>query len=107
MQGKIVWIRPDYQIPNFSLKAQVANRVKQSKVTPTENYKRVWPKNKEERLITLMTALFELQEATPEILAKQFEKVRVDTVKKLLSMLDDIGAVVSSEIGVYKSNHNA
>ena len=107
MQGNIGWIRPDYQIPNFSEKTQVANRVKQNKVTPIENYKRVWPKNKEERLITLMTALFELEEATPEILAKQFEKVRVDTVKKLLSMLNDIGAVVSSEIGVYKSNHNA
>ena len=106
-QGNIVWVRPDYQIPLYSADNQTAVQSKRKKVAKKEVYNRDWPENIEDRLVILMTVLFELQEATPETLAKQFKSVRVNTVKKLLSMLNDIGAVIPTESGAFKSNRTA
>ena len=105
-QGEIKWLRPDYQIPQFSEKIQPTSPVNRRMVSSSNAYKRKWPKTIEDRLVALMTTLFELQEATPDTLAKQFKNVQVTTVKKLLSMLDDIGAVISTETGSFKSNQN-
>ena len=103
-QRKVMWVRPNYQIPVYSADIQVINQSKKKITTQKDIYKRDWPMQIEDQLVVLMTVLFELQKATPEILAKQFKKVRVNTIKKLLSMLDDIGAVIPAESGTFKSN---
>ncbi len=102
-QGKILWLRPEYQRKNGSKAIDSSSQSQLDRMAAKSGSKRVWPKKQIDQLRVIMELLSELHETTPELIAKQFKSVKPETVQKPLDMLIVTGAVVRLESGEYKN----
>jgi hypothetical protein len=90
-RGQIRWLRPDYQNP--AGKAAVAKGEQATmNIGPTESTtKAPWPKTLPEQIAAVRTTLHDLGTATPEQVARQFQRARAGSVQPLLESLAALG----------------
>ena len=90
-RGQIRWLRPDYQNP--AGKAAVAKGEQATMdIGPTESTaKTPWPKTLPEQIAAVRSALGDLGTATPEQVARQFQRARAGSVQPLLESLAALG----------------
>jgi len=89
-RGQIRWLRPDYQNPA----GRTATKGEQTAmdIGPTETTtKAPWPKTLPEQIAAVRTALTDLGTATPEQVARQFQRARASSVQPLLESLTALG----------------
>ena len=98
-RGHIRWLRPDYQ--NAQGRAVVA-KGEQGKMDlgPRDSTtKTPWPRSLPEQIAAVQAALHDLGEATPEQVARQFQRGRAGTVQPLLESLSALGHARLTEGG--------
>ncbi|MCB9949969.1 MAG: class I SAM-dependent DNA methyltransferase [Planctomycetaceae bacterium] len=108
-QGKIRWLRPEFQNPDGEQKTQKplldATAAKAPKTTPakaTTTTKQPWPKTLPERIQSVREALTTLgTPATAKDLATQFKGARATTVEELLETLVTVGQANVTDDGRY------
>ncbi|PJF08401.1 DNA methyltransferase [Pseudorhodobacter sp. MZDSW-24AT] len=90
-RGHIRWLRADYQNP--AGRAAVAKGEQATMdIGPTESTaKAPWPKTLPEQIAAVRGALGDLGTATPEQVARQFQRARVTSVQPLLESLAALG----------------
>lgn len=91
-KGLVRWLRPDYQNPagkTATAKGHQAELEVDADAKP--NAKAPWPKTLPEQIAAVRTTLTEMGEATPEQVARQFVRVRTNSVRPLLESLSALG----------------
>jgi len=89
--GHIRWLRPEYQNPAGHV-AQAKGEQGALDIGPTVTVtKTPWPKSLPEQIAAVQAALSDLGEATPEQVARQFQRGRAGTVRPLLESLSALG----------------
>jgi len=89
--GHIRWLRPEYQNPAGHV-AQAKGEQGALDIGPTVTVtKTPWPKSLPEQIAAVQAALSDLGEATPEQVARQFQRGRAGTVQPLLETLSALG----------------
>ena len=97
-RGIIRWLRPDYQNPT----GQQAAKGQQAELDvglAITTEKAPWPKTMPEQIAAVREALSELGEASPEQIARRFQRGRASTVQPLLASLAALGQAQQSEEG--------
>lgn len=97
--GHIRWLRPEYQNPaghQTMAKGEQGALDIGPKDTAT---KAPWPKSLPEQIAAVQAALADLGEATPEQIARQFQRARSGTVQPLLESLSALGHARPTEGG--------
>ncbi|MCC6007758.1 MAG: class I SAM-dependent DNA methyltransferase, partial [Rhodobacteraceae bacterium] len=90
-RGLVRWLRPDYQNPAGRM-AQAKGEQGALDIGPKDTAtKDPWPKSLPEQIAAVQAALAEMGEATPEQIARQFQRGRAGTVRPLLESLTAIG----------------
>ena len=90
-RGHIRWLRPDYQNPAGKA-VQAKGEQTAMDIGPTEaTTKAPWPKSLPEQIAAVRNALHDLGTATPEQVARQFQRARATSVQPLLESLTAIG----------------
>ncbi len=100
-RGHIRWLRPEYQNPAGQ---QAAAKGEQGAldIGPKDTAtKAPWPKSLPEQIAAVRAALADLGEATPEQVARQFQRARSGTVQPLLDSLSALGHARPTEGGRY------
>ena len=85
-RGMVRWLRPEYQNPAGHAAAkgeQITFDVGQAETTT----KAPWPKTLPEQIAAVRNALSDLGTATPEQVARQFQRARAGSVQPLLESL--------------------
>ncbi len=99
--GHIRWLRPDYQNPQGK-QAQAKGAQAQLDVGAAIMLeKESWPKALPEQIAAVREALQDLGEATPEQVARRFQRVRTSSVEPLLASLAALGQAQVMESGRY------
>lgn len=96
-RGHIRWLRPEYQNP--------AGKAAEAKGEQTEldvgpiaaTAKLAWPKTLPEQMAAVRSALADLGDATPEQIARHFNRGQARTIEPLLASLEAIGQARSVE----------
>ena len=89
-RGHIRWLRPDYQNPagrTVTKGEQITFDVGQTDTAT----KAPWPKTLPEQIAAVRNALSDLGTATPEQVARQFQRARAASVQPLLESLTALG----------------
>jgi hypothetical protein len=89
-RGLVRWLRPEYQNPA----GRIVTKGEQTamEIGPAEpTAKTPWPKSLPEQIAAVRTALTDLGTATPEQVARQFQRARATSVQPLLESLTALG----------------
>ena len=115
--GKIRWLRPEFQDPNYEKKQQskfplpaggegqgegaAAKKTKATKSKPaTKKKKQPWPKTLPERITAVRSALADHgQPAEVSEIAKLFSRAKKDVVEELLETLVTVGQARATDDG--------
>jgi len=91
-QGNVRWLRPDYQNPAGKASTAKGEQTELDVDTEAETLaKAPWPKTLPEQIAAVRTTLVEMGEASPEQVARQFIRVRTNSVRPLLESLSALG----------------
>jgi hypothetical protein len=89
-RGLVRWLRPEYQNPAGRIVAKGEQTAME--IGPAEpTAKAPWPKSLPEQIAAVRTALTDLGTATPEQVARQFQRARATSVQPLLESLTALG----------------
>jgi hypothetical protein len=100
-RGHVRWLRPEYQNPQDQ-KAMATGEQGALDIGPKDTAtKAPWPKSLPEQIAAVRAALSDLGEATPEQVARQFQRARSGTVQPLLESLSALGQARPTEGGRY------
>lgn len=89
--GDVRWLRPDYQNPQGK-QAEAKNKQNELDVgAATKTQKEPWPKALPEQITAVREVLEEMGEASPEQIARRFQRARTASVEPLLASLAALG----------------
>jgi hypothetical protein len=98
-RGQVRWLRPEYQNPAGHQSAAKGEQGALD-IGPKDTATKVpWPKSLPEQIAAVQAALADLGEATPEQVARQFQRGRSGTVQPLLESLSALGHARPTEGG--------
>ncbi|WP_230426514.1 class I SAM-dependent DNA methyltransferase [Paragemmobacter aquarius] len=90
-RGLVRWLRPDYQNPAGHAAVATGEQTAMD-IGPTDSTaKAPWPKYLPEQIAAVRAALSDLGTATPEQVARQFQRARAGSVQPLLESLTALG----------------
>ncbi len=90
-RGLVRWLRPDYQNPAGRAVAGAEEQTAMD-IGPAESTaKAPWPKTLPEQIAAVRATLSDLGTATPEQVARQFQRARAGSVQPLLESLTALG----------------
>ena len=98
-EGRIRWLRPEYQNPDGIAAITKGEQAKIDLGPEQAISKAEWPKTLPEQIAAVQTALNDLGEATPEQVARQFQRARTGTVLPLLESLAALGHARLTDAG--------
>lgn len=90
-RGIIRWLRPEYQNPAGHVAVAKGEQTAMDIGPKETSDKATWPKALPEQLAAVRSALSDLGTATPEQVARQFQRGRAATVQPLLESLAAVG----------------
>jgi hypothetical protein len=92
-QGLVRWLRPEYQAPKGAAPGvQVEMGMEEEAAVTAPQAKAPWPKSLPDQVQAIRVALIALDRpVTAKVLAKGFERARVDKVAELLETLASLG----------------
>ena len=96
-RGHIRWLRPDYQNPEGRVGQSRGEQAALDIGPGDTTTKAPWPKTLPEQIAAVQAALYDLGEATPEQIARQFQRGRAGSVKPLLESLNALGHARKTE----------
>lgn len=107
-QGKIRWLRPEYQDPNYgqnleqttSTQAELDTSSQTAPAATATSGKTAWPKTMREQISAVRNAL-QTGPQTAEQLASQFRGKRQDAVQSVLDALQELGIVTQKDDSLY------
>lgn len=107
-QGKIRWLRPEYQDPNYGQHSEqiTASQTEldtdsdSAETATTATGKTAWPKTMREQISAVRTALQTGPQTTAQ-LASQFRGKRQDAVQSVLDALQELGIVTQKDDSNY------
>ncbi|WP_395005166.1 class I SAM-dependent DNA methyltransferase [Cypionkella sp.] len=97
--GLIRWLRPDYQNPAGQQAAAKGEQSSMDIGPVVSTDKTPWPKNLPEQIAAVHFALHEMGEATPDQIARKFQRARSASVQPLLESLTALGQARQVEGG--------
>lgn len=98
-RGHVRWLRPEYQNP-AGQQAMAKGEQGALDIGPKDTAtKAPWPKSLPKQIAAVQAALADLGEATPEQVARQFQRARSGTVQPLLESLSALGHARQTEGG--------
>lgn len=100
-EGKIRWLRPDYQNPTGTVARKKGQAEMDVGVVDAAD-KPAWPKAMPDQVAAVRDALSDLGQATPEQVARSFKRGRAKTVQPLLESMTALGLAARSGEGVYR-----
>lgn len=100
-RGHVRWLRPEYQNPRGHQTAAKGEQGALDIGPKDTTAKAPWPKSLPEQIAAVRAALSDLGEATPEQVARQFQRARSGTVQPLLDSLSALGQARPTEGGRY------
>ncbi|PZX39399.1 type II restriction/modification system DNA methylase subunit YeeA [Roseinatronobacter thiooxidans] len=100
-QGMVRWLRPEYQNPAGRVSRAKGDQGKMDLGPKDTTTKAPWPKSMPEQIAAVQAALYDLGEATPEQIARQFQRGRAGTVRPLLESLSALGHARVTDAGLY------
>lgn len=100
-RGLVRWLRPDYQNPAGRAVAAKGEQGTMDIGAADSTAKAPWPKTLPEQIAAVRTALHDLGEASPEQIARQFQRGRAGSVQPLLESLKALGQARAVENGRY------
>jgi hypothetical protein len=90
-RGLVRWLRPDYQNPQGRAAVATADQGAMD-LGPTDTAtKAPWPRSLPEQIAAVRAVLHDLGQATPEEIARRFERGRAGTIRPLLESLTALG----------------
>ncbi|WP_150526732.1 class I SAM-dependent DNA methyltransferase [Roseibium sediminis] len=99
--GHIRWLRPDYQNPEGK-KAEAKGKQTELDVGAAIKIEKApWPKVLPEQIAAVREVLEELGEASPEQIARRFQRARTTAIEPLLASLAALGQAQVTEDGRY------
>lgn len=101
-QGKIRWLRPEYQNPTGAAAQATKKQGEMDIGTKDAVDKPAWPKSPPDQVSAVRDALSDLGEASPEQVARAFKRGRASTVQPLLESLAALGLATKTDAGVYR-----
>ncbi|MFV0411043.1 MAG: type IIL restriction-modification enzyme MmeI, partial [Paracoccus sp. (in: a-proteobacteria)] len=99
-QGHIRWLRPDYQNPSGTQAAK-GKTAEMDLGTAAKVEKTPWPATLPDQIAAVREVLSEMGEATPEQIARRFQRARTSTVQPLLDSLAALGQAERIQDGRY------
>jgi len=99
--GHIRWLRPDYQNPEGKQAEAKGKQAELDVGAAIKLEKSPWPKALPEQIAAVREALEDLGEATPEQIARRFQRARTASVEPLLASLAALGQAQVMEDGRY------
>ncbi|THD82411.1 class I SAM-dependent DNA methyltransferase [Aliigemmobacter aestuarii] len=90
-RGLVRWLRPEYQNPAGRAVAAKGEQTAMDIGPKDKAEKAPWPKTLPEQIAAVRAALSDLGEATPEQVARQFQRARAGSVQPLLESLTALG----------------
>ncbi|MBD8877763.1 class I SAM-dependent DNA methyltransferase [Roseibium polysiphoniae] len=99
--GHIRWLRPDYQNPEGKQAEAKAKQAEMDVGAAIKVEKSPWPKALPEQISAVREALEDMGEATPEQIARRFQRARTTSVEPLLASLAALGQAQVTEDGRY------
>jgi methylase of polypeptide subunit release factors len=106
-QGKIRWLRPDYQIPRFAPKSVAAKLdLPEPAAAPATEVQKPWPGTAVEQL-TAIGALVAQRPMTAEEVVAAFDSAKGDLVERHLDTLALMGEVIVDAEGRYGVSRKA
>jgi len=98
-RGHIRYLRPDYQNPDGRAAVAKGDQGAMDLGPRVTTTKAPWPRSLPEQIAAVQGALHDLGEATPEQIARQFQRGRAGTVQPLLESLTALGHARLTEGG--------
>jgi hypothetical protein len=98
-RGKVLWLRPEYQVPRFAKRAEAQEEMEMG-VAATKVKKLPWPKGLPEQVHAIRAVLGAIP-ASPDEVARRFSGVRKDRVGDVLATLASLGQARVTERGRY------
>lgn len=98
-RGLVRWLRPEYQNPAGRAAVAKGDQGAMDLGPKDTTTKAPWPKSLPEQIAAVQAALYDLGEATPEQIARQFQRGRAGTVQPLLESLTALGHARLTEAG--------
>lgn len=98
-RGQIRWLRPDYQNPQGRAAVAKGEQAALDIGGPETATKTPWPKALPDQIAAVRAALSDLGTATPEQVARHFQRGRATTVEPLLQSLAALGQARRTEDG--------
>ncbi len=99
-QGRVRWLRPDFQNPDGKTAAKGKNA--EMDLGPAALVEKApWPKTLPDQIAAVREALEDAGEATPEQIARKFVRARTTSVQPLLESLAALGQAVETGDGTY------
>lgn len=89
--GLVRWLRPDYQNPGGRKEVAAGEQTTMDIGHVDTGTKDPWPKTLPEQISAVKAALSDLGEATPEQVARKFQRARATSVRPLLESLTALG----------------
>lgn len=102
-RGKIRWLRPEYQNPQGHAATDKGEQTAMDIGPKDTTTKTPWPKALPEQIAAVRAALSDLGTATPEQVARQFQRGRSASVQPLLESLAALGQARLTEDGRFAS----
>lgn len=99
--GHIRWLRPDYQNPEGKQAEAKGKQVELDVGAAIKLEKSPWPKALPDQIAAVREVLEDLGEATPEQIARRFQRARTASVEPLLASLAALGQAQVTEDGRY------
>ncbi|MCY0148672.1 class I SAM-dependent DNA methyltransferase [Hoeflea sp. G2-23] len=99
--GHIRWLRPDYQNPEGKHAEAKGNQNELDVGAAVKVEKEAWPKALPEQIAAVREVLEEMGEATPQQIARRFQRARTASVEPLLASLAALGQAQLIEDGRY------
>lgn len=90
-QGQVRWLRPEYQNPAGRALAAKGEQTTMDIGPAQTSDKTPWPKTLPEQIAAVRTTLHDLGQASPEQVARRFQRTRAATVQPLLESLAMLG----------------
>ncbi len=99
--GQVRWLRPDYQNPQGKQAEATGKQNELDVGAAIKVEKEPWPKALPEQIAAVREVLEEMGEATPEQIARRFQRARTASVQPLLDSLAALGQAQLIEGGKY------
>jgi hypothetical protein len=98
-RGLVRWLRPDYQNPQGRAAVATADQGAMD-LGPTDTAtKAPWPRSLPEQIAAVRAVLHDLGQATPDEIARQFQRGRAGTIRPLLESLAALGHARRDDAG--------